>query len=164
MIRSVLALALLTDQAAAQDIAFTPAATEACLASDAAPETCIGQSSALCMQDSEGGETTIGMSFCAWAEAEYWDARLNAAYKALMAAHKASDAEDATYGLDVPSRADALREMQRAWIPYRDAACAYERAQWGGGTGQGPAGAACVLHLTGEQALELEAALAEAGR
>ena len=46
--------------------------------------------------------------------------------------------------------------MQRAWIGWRDATCDYERAQWGGGTGGGPATVACLMRLTGEQALYLE--------
>ena len=46
--------------------------------------------------------------------------------------------------------------MQRAWIEYRDATCAYEAAQWGGGTGAGPAFAGCLMRLTAEQALYLE--------
>jgi uncharacterized protein YecT (DUF1311 family) len=49
--------------------------------------------------------------------------------------------------------------MQRAWIGYRDAACDYERAQWGGGSGGGPATAGCLMRLTGEQALALEGRL-----
>ena len=50
--------------------------------------------------------------------------------------------------------------MQRAWIAYRDAACAYEASQWGGGTGAGPAATGCMMTLTGRQALALEERLA----
>ena len=50
--------------------------------------------------------------------------------------------------------------MQRAWIGYRDAACAYEASQWGGGTGAGPAAVGCMMTLTGRQALALEEKLA----
>ncbi|MEM7491553.1 MAG: lysozyme inhibitor LprI family protein [Pseudomonadota bacterium] len=157
-------LLLLATPAAAQDVAFSPTATTACLVTDAPPRSCIGMSAELCMEDTDGGMTTVGMSACTWAEAEYWDDRLNAAYTALLAAHQASDAENTRLGLTVPSLAETLRDMQRAWIPHRDATCAYERAWWAGGTGQGPAGAACMLQLTGEQALELEARLPEAGR
>jgi uncharacterized protein YecT (DUF1311 family) len=51
--------------------------------------------------------------------------------------------------------------MQRAWIGYRDAACAYEESQWGGGTGGGPASVDCAMRLTARQALALEARLAQ---
>ena len=100
------------------------------------------------------------MGFCYGAEYDYWDARLNAAYGALMAMEKAAEAELGELGSAAPSPAAALRDMQRAWIGYRDAACLYEVSQWGGGTGGGPAGAGCMMQITGEQALALEARLA----
>ena len=54
----------------------------------------------------------------------------------------------------------ALRAMQRAWIGFRDATCDYERSLWGGGTGGGPATAACLMRMTGEQTLYLERMMA----
>ena len=66
-------------------------------------------------------------------------------------------------GLEVASVAEALRAMQRAWIVYRDAACDYERAQWAGGTGGGPATAACLMQQTGVRTLELEGKIAMLG-
>lgn len=110
---------------------------------------------------SPDGGTTVGMGFCLGAEWEWWDARLNATYKQLMEQHKAADAEMAAAGATVPSLADALRAMQRAWLPFRDAACDYERANWGGGTGAGPATAGCLMVQTGRQALSLEARLGQ---
>jgi uncharacterized protein YecT (DUF1311 family) len=76
-----------------------------------------------------------------------------------MARHEAGDAEVKAEGIEAPSVAEALRGMQRAWIVYRDEACDYERAQWAGGTGGGPATAACLMQQTGEQALALEGRL-----
>ncbi len=46
--------------------------------------------------------------------------------------------------------------MQRAWIGFRDAKCGYEAAQWGGGTGAGPASVTCHLHETARQMLYLQ--------
>ncbi len=157
-------LCLATTPAVAQDITFSQVATATCLAADGPRETCIGRSAELCMEETPGGWSTAAMSTCTWAEVAYWDDRLNAAYVALLAAHEARDADNARLDFTVPSLTDTLRDMQRSWIPHRDATCAYERAWWGGGTGQGPAGAACVLQMTGEQTLELEARLAESGR
>jgi uncharacterized protein YecT (DUF1311 family) len=137
---------------------FDPGATEACLAAAAdlaAREACIGRSAEGCI-DSDAGATTVGMGFCLGGELEWWDARLNAAYRALLARERAVDAEMAEIGATVPSLADALQAMQRAWIGYRDATCDYERAQWGNGTGAGPAAAACLMTQTGEQALYIE--------
>jgi len=55
-----------------------------------------------------------------------------------------------------PAQAEALRDMQRAWIAFRDATCTYEASQWSGGTGQGPAYEGCVMRMTAEQTLYLE--------
>jgi uncharacterized protein YecT (DUF1311 family) len=143
---------------------FEPAPTEACLA--AAPAdlaSCIGHAADACMLENPQGETTMGMGFCLSREWEWWDARLNVAYAALMELHAAGDARARAEGLEVPSVAEALRRMQRAWIAYRDASCDYERAQWSGGTGGGPATAACLMQHTGVRTLELEGRIAMLG-
>jgi uncharacterized protein YecT (DUF1311 family) len=147
-----------------QEMLFDPAPTEACLA--AAPvdlASCIGHAADACMLENPQGETTMGMGFCLSQEWEWWDARLNAAYGALMERHRAGDAQVKAEGLEVAPVSDALRDMQRAWIAYRDASCDYERAQWAGGTGGGPAMAGCLLHHTGVRALELEGRIAMLG-
>lgn len=155
---------LLPSFAVAQDMVFDPAPTEACLA--AAPAdlaSCVGHAADACMAENPQGDTTMGMSFCLSQEWEWWDARLNAAYAALMEKHEAGDAQVKAEGLEVASVAEALRAMQRAWIVYRDAACDYERAQWAGGTGGGPATAACLMQQTGVRTLELEGKIAMLG-
>ncbi len=146
--------------AAAQEIVFDTAQTEACLAAAEDPagrEACIGASAKACMEATSDGWTTVGTATCLSYERDYWDARLNAAYGALMESEAATDAEMRELGASEPSRADALREMQRAWIPFRDARCMYERSQWGSGTGGGPAFVSCAMQVTGQQALLLEA-------
>ncbi len=160
----ICALVVFPLSAHAQDMVFDPAPTEACLAAAADdPASCIGQAANACMTGNEQGETTMGMGFCLSQEWEWWDARLNAAYGALMEKHEAGDAEVKAEGLEVPSVAEALRALQRAWIVYRDAACDYERAQWAGGTGGGPATAACLMQQTGVRTLELEGKIAMLG-
>jgi uncharacterized protein YecT (DUF1311 family) len=163
-VRAVALAALLMPATAhAQDPQFDPGATASCLETAhnlPTKKQCIGTSANICM-DSHGGSSTVGMGFCIRSEADYWDGRLNAAYQNLMAREKADDAEMEEIGATAPKKAEALRAMQRAWIPFRDAACEYEYSQWGGGTGGGPAHAACVMQLTGEQALELEARLTD---
>ncbi|MFO6465978.1 lysozyme inhibitor LprI family protein [Jannaschia sp. KMU-145] len=163
MIRAVGLVVLLAAPAAAQDLSFSPAATEACLAAGAGP-ACIGVSANLCMTETPGGSSTVGTGGCLWAEAEYWDDRLNAAYGALRADARAVDAEMRDLGSAAPSQAEALREMQRAWMSFRDAGCAYEASLWGGGTGAGPASNGCWMLQTGRQALDLEDRLAERSR
>jgi uncharacterized protein YecT (DUF1311 family) len=142
---------------AQSELPFSPAETEACLlrAEGLLREVCVGLSAAACI-DSPDGYTTVGMGFCLSREADYWDGRLNAAYRSLRALDEAADAEMARIGSAAPPMAPALLEMQRAWIGFRDAVCGYEVTQWGGGTGQGPAFADCRLRETARQALALE--------
>ncbi len=160
--RMALVLFLTAGSVAAQDIPFSTGATEACLSAavdTAGRQVCIGKSAEACI-DTPDGYTTVGMGFCYGAERNWWDARLNAAYGGLMEMEKAAEAELKSYGSAAPSPAAALRDMQRAWIAWRDAACAYEVSQWGGGTGGGPAWSQCTMQMTAEQALTLEDRLA----
>ena len=54
------------------------------------------------------------------------DSVLNTAYKAIVSQAKADDKEYET------GNASALRDAQRAWIPYRDAWIAFYRLRWKG--------------------------------
>lgn len=164
--RVLVFLALLAVPAMAQELPFSPQATEACLdvAEDrAAREACIGESAVACYSR-EGVYSNYAIGICYGAEADYWDVRLNTAYLALIRAETELLEELREIGATVPDTVAALREMQRAWIPYRDAACWYEYTTWGGGTGGGPANAECLMHETGRQALALEARLGDRTR
>jgi uncharacterized protein YecT (DUF1311 family) len=155
-------LALAAPVMAQPDLPFSPAETEACLLRAEGPSraVCVGLSAAACI-DTPDGYTTVGMSICLGKEFDYWDGRLNAAYQALLAEDGRVDAEMADLGSAAEPMVPALREMQHAWIAFRDASCAYERTQWGGGTGGGPASVDCAMRLTAAQALVLEDRLAE---
>lgn len=156
-----LVLILSAGGAAAQDLQYSDDFTAACVYAQPTLEgqkTCIGRSAQACMDATSMGSTTVGMGGCLSYELDYWDTRLNAAYRTQVAKAKAWDAEMRELGSSAESMEDALRNMQRAWIPWRDATCDFERAQWGGGTGGGPATYACLMRLTGEQALYLETA------
>ncbi len=149
--------------AMAQDLPWSPAETETCLAQAdgaVARQVCIGLSAAACINTPDG-YTTVGTGFCLGKEADYWDGRLNAAYAGLIAAEQQIDDEMEELGSAAPKMEPALREMQRAWIVFRDKTCEYEVTQWGGGTGGGPAYGNCVMRLTAEQALTLEDRLSE---
>ena len=106
--------------------------------------------------ESPGGDTTIGMVDCLQGELAYWDARLNAAYAKRVAAARRDDTEMKNNPNARSSIEESLRKMQRAWIAFRDAACLYEQAQWMGGSGGGPATAACHLQETARQTLKRE--------
>jgi len=143
---------------------FAPDATEACVSeaystspglSGHAVLTCIGRAAAACMM-TPGGDTTIGMMECLDGEVRYWDVRLNTAYAERVAIAKEQDAEMRDLGSAAASIEESLRAMQRSWIAFRDASCLYEQVQWMGGTGGGPATAACHMHETARQALKLE--------
>jgi len=155
-------LALLAGPAGAQDIPFSPEATESCLAAAtaeggglAAREACIGKSADACI-DTPDGYSTVGMSYCLDQERQYWAAHLDGAYGALLEMETGAEEALKELGSAAASPVAALKEMQRAWTGYRDAACAYEASTWGGGTGAGPAANQCMMLLTGRQALALE--------
>jgi len=144
---------------AAQDMTFTIDPTSACLAAQdryIARLQCAGKAATACMDVNLGGTTTVGMGRCLDLEAIWWDKQLNVAYGKAMARAKVHDGEVKELGGFAPSQVDALREMQRAWIPFRDRLCDFERAQWGGGTGGGPAALGCLLQETARQTLLLE--------
>lgn len=154
-------LVLAAPAQAQPDLPFSPAQTEACLARTEGllREVCVGLSAAACI-DTPDGYTTVGMSICLGRERDYWDGRLNDAYRALVDADSRVDAEMKDLGSAAEPMVPALREMQRAWIAFRDASCFYEYTQWGGGTGSGPASAECAMRMTARQALALEDRLA----
>ena len=140
-------------EASAQDIVFSTWQTEHCFENGGWEEECVGASARVCMENTPGGDSTYGMSGCLNAEWQYWDGRLNAAYRGAMARARAFDVDNGGFGASVE---DAMRQMQRAWIPFRDAQCDYEMSTWGGGTGGGPAVAECLMYATANQTLYLE--------
>ena len=142
----------------AQDLIYSDAATRACLqgAPDSvAQEGCIGASARACMGATDAGGSTYGMSGCLERELTYWDGLLNAYYEVAIVRARKMDAETRTFSPGAAFAEQALREMQRAWIPFRDAACEFARAQYGAGTGAGGAALSCHMDMTGKQALAL---------
>lgn len=90
----------------------------------------------------KAGGVTAGMIDCITAEHKRQDARLNAAYKALMA--------------DLPpARKTPLQEAQRAWIKFRDANCNFYLDPDGGSLARVQAND-CMMTTTASRALELE--------
>jgi len=143
---------------AEQDIPFDILTTETCLVGKKhyARHDCIGASAKQCMETRIGG-TTLGMKFCLSQELFWWDEVLNESYGKLLAREKVEDEDNKNNGINHPvMKADALKEMQRAWIKYRDALCEHEAVRWGGGTGVGPASLSCLLDETGRQVFVLK--------
>ena len=138
--------------AQAQSMVFDINPTSQCVAQGAAM-TCVGLATNTCMEASEGGYSTHGMSGCTDLELEWWDTRLNAIYVRSRDRLAALDAEAPNYA---PPQVDALKEMQRTWIPFRDAKCEYVATEYMGGSGAGPATIWCLMDETARQALYLE--------
>ena len=89
------------------------------------------------------GQSTMGMIDCTGAELQIQDARLNTAYRKTMAS------------LNARQKAK-LQAAQRAWVAFRDAECAsYEDEDWG--TISRINASACVLHMTVQRTVDLEA-------
>ena len=89
------------------------------------------------------GQSTMGMIDCTNGELQVQDARLNAAYRKTMAS------------LNARQKAK-LQVAQRAWVAFRDAECAsYEDEDWG--TISRINASACVLHMTVQRTMDLEA-------
>jgi uncharacterized protein YecT (DUF1311 family) len=155
----VVALAL---PAFAQQVTYSDEATQFCLSSTSQVSNavdCAGKSAETCMNTSAGGFSTVVMTGCLDREISFWDKLLNSNYKSALA--RAAEADEANAGTNAPSQQQALREMQRAWIPFRDASCEYARSQWGNGTGGGPAALACLLDQTARQAILLDEGLGQ---
>lgn len=91
-------------------------------------------------------ESNAAMHTCVAAEAGRWEARLNAAYQAILA--------DRNY--DARGKAE-LRDAQRAWVVFRTRACNAEGdLVAAGGTAAPLIAAQCTLDQTAQRAAELE--------
>jgi uncharacterized protein YecT (DUF1311 family) len=94
----------------------------------------------------------LEMTLCAERDWQAADAELNAVYKAAMAKMREMDGylPDSLKGA-----ADALRDAQRAWVPYRDKACAAYGFLARGGTMEPQLIYGCRAQLTRTRVNEL---------
>nr|WP_156958554.1 lysozyme inhibitor LprI family protein [Labrenzia sp. DG1229] len=92
------------------------------------------------------------MTLCAERDWQAADAELNTAYKVAMAKMREMDGylPDSLKGA-----ADALRDAQRAWVPYRDKACAAYGFLARGGTLEPQLIYVCRAQLTSTRVNEL---------
>lgn len=97
----------------------------------------------LCGDAISAGGSPNAWAMCQDAIYDWWDAKLNAVYQARMAEQEAYDADagGTTYQ-------DALRDMQRAWIPLRDAACTFAARGQPGGSGAINDQMDCLIQMT----------------
>jgi uncharacterized protein YecT (DUF1311 family) len=102
---------------------------------------CVGKVAQSCMAQ-PGGGSTFGMRICLNREIKIWDDRLNRSYQTFRAS------------LDGKVR-NALVEVQKGWIEWRDKKCDFPYTMHEGGTIAGVAAADCVLETTAMRAIEL---------
>ena len=92
------------------------------------------------------------MNRCAHADWEAADRALNAEYKRARAFLKRIERDLPT---DMRGGADSLRDAQRAWITFRDKACAAEAALFRGGSMEPFLYASCRARLTRQRTQDL---------
>ncbi|QQM31478.1 DUF1311 domain-containing protein [Martelella lutilitoris] len=141
----------------ADEIIYSDAATAQCLAKASsvdAGEKCIGLSTAKCINANDFGQTSAGMVRCTASETAFWDKQLNATYEKVM--KQAKKLDEAVSGSSI---AEALLAMERDWIKYRDARCAFVESQSQGGTMGKTLAAGCRQQTTADQALFLKYAM-----
>lgn len=102
----------------------------------------------------ESPQAQVEMNFCAHQEWKLADALLNVEYKAARAAMKQID-KDLPTGQQ--GAAIALRDAQRAWIKYRDLACAAEGWQFRGGSIEPLVVSTCLTTVTESRTEALQA-------
>ncbi|MCW2307223.1 lysozyme inhibitor LprI family protein [Rhodobium gokarnense] len=128
-------------------------AVQECLEASRGAETlkiaadCIGVVANPCL-DVPDNQTTYGMASCLQREERIWDSLLNDWYGS---ARQYLSAE----------LKRQFRDVQRAWIAWRDAKCGFEHAKYEGGTLGTVTGASCMLETTGARALELRSLVVE---
>lgn len=88
--------------------------------------------------DCANAMTQFDMNQCAALEYQAADEDLNWTYQMIM-----DDLKERN-----PAMAEALRDAQRKWIPYRDAACKVEAMQYEGGSMQPLVHVSCLAGLT----------------
>ncbi len=156
----ILALTLLAAPISAQDIddARVLSTLRACYDTEndsAGKRACIGEAGLQCQNETEGGFSTLGQTWCQAAEARAWDVILNEEYRVAMDISKGFDAENQARFPEYTNRAETLRAAQRAWIPYRDALCIAEYAKWGEGSMRNIAASACEVDMVANRAIDL---------
>ena len=102
--------------------------------------------------DCANAQARLELTYCAEQDWMTADAALNDAYQAAMAAMQQVDA-----GLEAKDRGAVvnLRAAQRAWIIFRDAACAAEGYPMHGGSAEPMVIYACRARLTDQRAEDL---------
>lgn len=150
--------------AAAQQVDFSPEATETCIADQRLPGAtadalCIGESAKACYGRSA---RPADIATCLGLEAGYWQRRVDAAFARMMELAEVADAEFAERAqvANIPFQLTTdLEQMQAQWEDWREIRCAVEAMMRRGTPHTQTAAASCTMRRMGEQALFLERAV-----
>lgn len=99
-------------------------------------------------QDCSSPNTQLEMNQCAHAAFQQADAALNERYQAILKRL----GEDGSVSL--------FRAAQRAWVPFRDAQCAFDASSYEGGSMQPMVLSSCLEDLTKKRVADFDAYLA----
>lgn len=114
---------------------------------------CVGRQADACIQRNGNGPDMV-IAVCQENEAAFWDDFLNRNYAELLKLVYIEERMDVGYAPNQLS--DAVRDMQRAWIVYRDATCGVDLARAQPfGSAAGPATTACMMRETARQVFQL---------
>lgn len=148
MLAELFALTLITQSMkGAAPVNMEASMLQSCIDATETPASCINEISRNCEEESEDGYSTRGMIACAGRETAIWDARLNEAYAGLREMMQRNGRQD---------QMDAIQQVQRLWIQYRDAECAQRALAYDGGSMGGVTHAYCINQVTAVRALDLE--------
>ncbi|MEM9047008.1 MAG: lysozyme inhibitor LprI family protein [Pseudomonadota bacterium] len=124
-----------------------------CLVETDPQSDCIGTFRSTC---AKLAKTEGEWFFCIESELEAWDSHLNWLYNLSMEELKKQAIEyDRPTGDHPLAMEGNLREMQRAWIPYRDALCGFAGSLTAGGTSITEEKLLCLNEETARQTLRL---------
>src|SRR5690348_6812188 len=98
--------------------------------------------------------TTYDTSVCLSKIRDSIDAELNKTYQTALSMTKKFGREDL----------ENLKDAERKWIAYRDAACKAEYGLWGGGSGGPNAHTMCVIRLTRQRTADLKSVYVDLNR
>lgn len=102
-------------------------------------------------QNCKNPETQMAMNVCSARDYEREDARLNKTYRDLVAKLESAKREK-------------LREVQRAWLSFRDLNCDFQSADYQGGSIYSLVQSSCLTEMTKQRTKDLKATLEEADR
>jgi len=105
--------------------------------------------SAMAKEDCKDPRSQMAMNICSGQDYKRADATLNKSYKELVANLERD-------------RRQKLKQVQIAWIKYRDLQCEFDSSRYDGGSMESLVHSSCLTRITEQRNKDLEAMLKEA--